>query len=193
MELQSEITWLPLDKIKPYKHNPKSHPPKQIEQLARQIQALGFLDPIAIDEKFEILEGHGRLLASQLLGLKQVPVIQILGLTRDEKSAYRISHNKLTMDTGWDLENLSIEFESIDKSLTEFTAFNEAEIEAIFDSISLPSPEQQEKEQERLRKLNLLDDESDDDEDSDEGEAVREIDEKTVVLKNTCPSCGFKW
>jgi ParB-like chromosome segregation protein Spo0J len=190
MELQTEITWLPLDKIKPYKHNPKSHPPKQIEQLARQIQALGFLDPIAIDEKFEILEGHGRLLASQLLGLKQVPVIQILGLTRDEKSAYRISHNKLTMDTGWDLENLSIEFESIDKSLIEFTAFNEDEIESILDSISLPSPEQQEKEQERLRKLNLLDDESDDD---DEGEAVREIDEKTVVLKNTCPSCGFKW
>lgn len=185
MELQPEITWLPLDKIKPYKHNPKSHPPKQIKQIARQIQALGFLDPIAVDEKFEILEGHGRLLASQLLGLKQVPVIQILGLTRDEKSAYRISHNKLTMDTGWDLENLSIEMESMDKSLIEFTAFNEDEIESI--ATSLPSPEQQEKEQERLRKLNLLDD------GRDEGEAVREIDEKTVVFKNTCPSCGFKW
>jgi hypothetical protein len=89
------------------------------------------------------------------------------------------------MDTGWDLENLSIEMESMDKSLIEFTAFNEDEIESI--ATSLPSPEQQEKEQERLRKLNLLDD------GRDEGEAVREIDEKTVVFKNTCPSCGFKW
>jgi hypothetical protein len=188
MELQSEITWIPLDKIKPYKHNPKSHPPKQIEQLAHQIQALGFLDPIAVDEKFEILEGHGRLLASQLLGLKQVPVIQILGLTRDEKSAYRISHNKLTMDTGWDLENLKLEWDEIDLNWKEFTAFSEDEMDDLLNSF--PSFEDdQEEEQERLRKLGLLDE----DEEEDEGEAVKEVNEKTVVLKNTCPSCGFKW
>ncbi|MFM6279430.1 MAG: ParB/Srx family N-terminal domain-containing protein, partial [Dolichospermum sp.] len=70
-----------------------------------------FLDPIAVDEKGEILEGHGRLLAAQKRGDETVPVIVVSGLTEAQKVAYRLAHNKLTMNTGFDFELLKIDFE----------------------------------------------------------------------------------
>ncbi|MFM6881016.1 MAG: site-specific DNA-methyltransferase, partial [Dolichospermum sp.] len=113
-----------------YKHNAKLHPDFHVEQIANSIEEFTFLDPIAVDEKGEILEGHGRLLAAQKRGDETVPVIVVSGLTDAQKVAYRLAHNKLTMNTGFDFELLKIDFEFLqDEGFNlDLTGFNELEL-----------------------------------------------------------------
>lgn len=107
------ITYEPTESLKQYKHNAKLHPAEQIEQLKKSIQEFGFNDPIAIDEDRTIIEGHGRLIAAQQLGMETVPVIILTGLTDQQKKAYILAHNQLTMNTGFDIDILSDELQRI--------------------------------------------------------------------------------
>ena len=124
-----KLEWLPLDEVIPYTRNAKQHPPEQIDQIASSIQAFGFNDPVAVDENRIIIEGHGRHLAARKLGLEKIPVIRLEHLTGAQKTAYILAHNKLCLNTGWDLEMLRIEFEALreldfeDLSLTGFRVF----------------------------------------------------------------------
>ncbi|MFM6343629.1 MAG: site-specific DNA-methyltransferase, partial [Dolichospermum sp.] len=117
-------------RLSPYEHNAKLHPDSHVEQIANSIKEFTFLDPIAVDEKGEILEGHGRLLAAQKRGDETVPVIVVSGLTDAQKVAYRLAHNKLTMNTGFDFELLKIDFEFLqDEGFDlDLTGFNELEL-----------------------------------------------------------------
>lgn len=115
-----KIEYLPINEINPYKNNAKLHPEYQIEQIAKSIQEFGFNDPIAVSNGI-IVEGHGRLLAAQQLGLENVPVIRLDTLTEEQRKAYTLIHNKLTMNTDFDFEILSKELESItDIDMSEF-------------------------------------------------------------------------
>lgn len=97
----------PIDKIIPYQGNAKEHPEEQIEQIADSIRRFGNNDPIAVNAEGVIIEGHGRLLALKKLGAKTAPVIQLKGLTKEQEDAYRLVHNQLTMNSGWDYEALA--------------------------------------------------------------------------------------
>lgn len=130
-ELKTKL--INLDEITPYENNAKEHPDWQIAQIKNSIEQFGFNDPIAVNENMGIIEGHGRYLAAKELGLKEVPCIILSGMTADEERAYIIAHNKLTMNTGFDLEALEYELnalkvEDFDLSLT---GFNQDDIENI--------------------------------------------------------------
>lgn len=99
--------------LKPYKNNAKIHTDEQVDQIILSIQDFGFNDPIAVDENNMIIEGHGRQLAAIRMGLDQVPCIRLSGLTDEQKKAYIHVHNQLTMNTGFDLEILEQELQSI--------------------------------------------------------------------------------
>ena len=112
-----------IDEIKPYEGNAKLHPQEQIEQIKQSIMEFGNNDPIAIDKHGVIIEGHGRYLALKELGYTEVEVIRLDHLTDEQRKAYTLIHNKLTMNTGFDLEQLEIELkqiESIDMSQYDF-------------------------------------------------------------------------
>lgn len=114
-DLKLEIIYLPTTALTPYKNNAKLHPQEQIDQIKASITEFGMNDPIAVwGESNLIVEGHGRLIACQQLGIKEVPVIQLDDLTEDERKAYTLTHNKLTMNTGFDEEMLKIELGGID-------------------------------------------------------------------------------
>lgn len=108
-----KIEKIKIDDIKTYKNNAKLHPAEQIEQIKKSIQEFGFNDPIAIDEKNTIIEGHGRYIACKELGYKEIPCIRLTGLDEESKKAYMLVHNKLTMNSDFDIEVLSDELESI--------------------------------------------------------------------------------
>lgn len=117
MELQVE--YVPIDSIKPYKGNAKTHPQEQIEQIKKSMQEFGNIDPIGILHN-EIVEGHGRYEAAKQLGYTDVPVIRLDGLTAEQRRAYGLVHNQLTMNTPFDLDSLKLELDSIgDIDLTD--------------------------------------------------------------------------
>lgn len=108
-----KIEKIKVDEIIPYADNAKLHPERQIEQIRSSILEFGFNDPIAIDENNVVIEGNGRLMAIKDLGFKEVDCIRIEGLTEDQKRAYILVHNQLTMNTGFDIEILNKELERI--------------------------------------------------------------------------------
>lgn len=110
-----------LEDIKPYKLNAKEHPKKQIEQIKKSIQDFGFNDPIAIDQNNEIIEGHGRAAAMKELGAEYIEAIRLSHLTDQQKKAYILAHNQLTLETGFDHELLQMELgEIIDFDMKDY-------------------------------------------------------------------------
>ena len=108
-----KIEVVPINQLKPYENNAKIHTPVQIAQIAAPIQEFGNNDPIAVDENNMVIEGHGRLLALKSLGYTEVEIIRLTGLTEEQKRAYILVHNKLTMNTGFDYNILDAELARI--------------------------------------------------------------------------------
>lgn len=108
-----KIEYVDIDSIKPYPSNAKLHPAEQIEQIKESIKEFGFNDPIAVDKDNEIIEGHGRYIACKELDIKEIPIIRLDNLTDEQKRAYMLIHNKLTMNTDFDIELLNEELENI--------------------------------------------------------------------------------
>jgi ParB-like chromosome segregation protein Spo0J len=141
---QLTITPLATKALKPSPTNAKVHPQHQIDQIATSIETFGFNDPIAVDCDNTIIEGHGRWLAAKQLNLKTVPVIHLGHLTPAQQAAYVLAHNKLCLNTGFDLDLLRIAFTELtdlgfdDLSLT---GFGEGEIEMLFTTPSIPDTE----------------------------------------------------
>lgn len=113
--MQLKIEYLPIGKLKTYARNAKLHPAEQIEQIKKSIEEFGFNDPIAIWGDDTIIEGHGRLIAAQELGLEKIPVIRLDGLSDEQRRAYALVHNKLTMNSGFDFVLLQEELRGLDE------------------------------------------------------------------------------
>lgn len=128
-----EIEYLPLEKLIPYANNPKLHPPEQIAQIAASIKEFGFNDPVALDMDDTIIEGHGRVMAARKIGMEKVPVIRLGHLSSAQKTAYIIAHNKLTINSGFDLDLLKVEFSKLDEMDydLDLTGFSEIEIKSL--------------------------------------------------------------
>lgn len=108
-----DIERINIEKIKPYENNAKLHPQEQIDQIKKSILEFGNNDPIAIDENNIIIEGHGRYEALKQLNYKEVECIRLSHLTEEQKKAYILVHNKLTMNTGFDFNILDAELSEI--------------------------------------------------------------------------------
>lgn len=119
--------------LKEYEFNTKKHPEWQVNQIIDSIREFGFCDPIAIDENNVIIEGHGRLLALKKLGREKVPCIRLDHLNENQKRAYILAHNKLTMNTGFDEELLKQELEKLNIEEFDLTklGFTESELKII--------------------------------------------------------------
>ena len=115
-----QIEYVDINSIKPYKKNAKLHPKEQIEQIKKSIEEFGMNDPIGV-WKNEVVEGHGRLLACKELGYKEVPIIRLDHLTDEQRKAYTLVHNKLTLNSNFDFDILAEELENIDNiDMTDF-------------------------------------------------------------------------
>ena len=115
-----QIIKIKMADIMPYENNVKLHPKEQIEQIKKSIVDFGNNDPIAVDENNVIIEGHGRYEALKELGYEEAECIVLTGLTEDQKNAYRLVHNKLTMNSDFDMKGLEEELNKINMDLTAF-------------------------------------------------------------------------
>jgi DNA modification methylase len=107
------IEMWPLDRLRPYERNARTHSPEQIAQIAASIQEFGFTNPLLVDGADGILAGHGRLAAAKDMGLAEVPVIVLDHLSVEQRRAYILADNQLALNAGWDDELLRIELEAL--------------------------------------------------------------------------------
>jgi site-specific DNA-methyltransferase (adenine-specific) len=109
-----KIEYLPVSELKPYEKNAKLHPKEQVDEIVESIELTGFNDPIAVwGGQNIIVEGHGRLMAAKKMGMEKVPIIRLDHLSDEQRRAYTLIHNKLTMNSDFDLDVLQEELDKI--------------------------------------------------------------------------------
>ncbi len=133
------IVYLKIDELMLYSNNPRNHPLKQVKQIAESIRIFGFLCPILVDRFNNVISGHGRLEAAKLLGMTEVPVIRVEGLSPAQIRAFAIADNRLNENSEWDESKLAIELqqlleiEGLDFDVT-ITGFEIGEIDSILEA-----------------------------------------------------------
>ena len=107
--------------LKPYENNPRQHSEAQLDRLVRSIKEFGFTNPILIDDDCNVIAGHGRLLAAELMGLAQVPTITLGHLTAEQRRAYVIADNQLALNSTWDDDVLQSELQALGEAGYDLT------------------------------------------------------------------------
>jgi len=108
-----KIVFRHTETLKPYENNPRQHSEAQLDRLVRSIKEFGFTNPILIDGDCNVIAGHGRLMAAELMGLPRVPTIALGHLTADQRRAYVIADNQLALNSTWDDDALQAELEAL--------------------------------------------------------------------------------
>ena len=130
----TEMQLISIDKLVPYVNNARTHSAEQIIKLRSSLREFGFVNPIIIDRDFNVIAGHGRLMAAKEEGINEVPCVFADFLTDAQKKAYILADNRMAMDAGWDEELLKIEMEELQNLGydLEFTGFDEKELADLF-------------------------------------------------------------
>ncbi len=158
-----EIKQISIQKIKPYKNNPRKND-EAIEPLMASIKKFGFRVPIVIDKDNVIVAGHTRYKAAKRLKMDMIPVVRAENLTEKEAAAYRLIDNKTQEFAGWQFDELITELEGLEIDMSDFG----------FDLRSVSNEKKEKKENIGATELNI-DDFSDDSFDYE------------------CPYCGFRF
>ena len=110
-----KIEYLPIDALTPYDRNAKEHPQEQIDQIVESIRQFGMNDPIGVwGEENLIVEGHGRLLALQQMGVEEVPIVRLDHMTDEQRRDYAIRHNRTAELSAWDFGKLEEELAALE-------------------------------------------------------------------------------
>lgn len=135
MKTTTEMQLVPIAKLVPYVNNARTHSPEQITKLRSSLREFGFINPVIIDRDFNVIAGHGRILAAKEEGITEVPCVFADHLSEAQKKAYIIADNRMAMDAGWDEELLRVEIESLQGMDFDplLTGFDEKELAALFD------------------------------------------------------------
>lgn len=130
----TEMQLISTDKLVPYVNNARTHSAEQILKLRSSLREFGFVNPIIIDKDFNVIAGHGRLMAAKEEGINEVPCVFADFLTEAQKKAYILADNRMAMDAGWDEELLKIEMEELQNLGYDlgYTGFDEKELAELF-------------------------------------------------------------
>jgi ParB-like chromosome segregation protein Spo0J len=131
-----EITNVDINKLKERSDNPRFMADSEMEKLKKSLKEFGFVEPLVINQNFEIIGGNQRYKAAKGLGMTELPCLQ---LTLDEKKsvALMIALNKIV--GRWDDKKLTLVFQSLSDDFWAGTGFDKYEIENLLASeIALP-------------------------------------------------------
>lgn len=132
----TDMELVPIEKLVPYVNNARTHNAAQITKLRSSLREFGFVNPVIIDRDFNIIAGHGRVLAAKEEKIDKVPCVFVDYLTEAQKKAYILADNRMAMDAGWDEQLLKVEIESLQAENFDvsLTGFDDKELSSLFDA-----------------------------------------------------------
>jgi ParB-like chromosome segregation protein Spo0J len=177
----------PVASLIAYARNSRTHSPAQVDQIAASVREWGWTTPVLVAEDNTILAGHGRVLAAQKLGLKEVPVMVARGWSEAQRRAYVIADNQLSLNAGWNEDLLRIELADLQASdfnlsltgfapgqLADFIGGKDVEPSAVFDGPAATASRHTEAAEEGVS-------------------SATEIDPDAYEMGCKCPRCGFEF
>src|SRR5215212_5895033 len=90
-------TWQ-IERLIPSPRNARTHSQAQVAEIAGSIRSFGFASPILIGEDGDVVAGHGRLAAARQLGLAEVPVIVLNGLSDTQRRQLMLADNRIGLN-----------------------------------------------------------------------------------------------
>lgn len=145
-----QVQYLLVEELVPNPRNARVHSPEQVEQIARSIGEFGFTIPVLADEDGEIVAGHGRRLAAQLIYQRggtirlpsgraippgTVPVLVADGWTDEQRRAYTLADNAIALNATWDDDLLRIELGAleVEEFNLDLTGFSKVDLGRLLD------------------------------------------------------------
>jgi DNA modification methylase len=110
---QLKIEYWKLDRLIPFAGNARTHSASQVAEIAGSIRAFGFSNPILVGAEGDMIAGHGRLAAARQLGMTEVPVVVLSGLTAMQRRSLVLADNRIGLNAGWDLKLLACELKDL--------------------------------------------------------------------------------
>lgn len=89
----------------PYDGNPR-HNNKSAKIVAKSIQQYGYINPIIVTPDNIILAGHTRTKALKLLGIEEIEVLEIRGLSEEQIHGFVIADNRVGEFSLWNYSGL---------------------------------------------------------------------------------------
>ena len=97
---------LPTDKFVVPDCSPQDHSERQISMVMASIYEFGVPVPICVTSTNEIVVGLVWFLAAQQLGMTDLPIVRIDGMSRKRAAAFRLAHAKLAELSKWNSKNV---------------------------------------------------------------------------------------
>ena len=144
----TDVQEVAVSKLKPYERNAKIHGAEQIEKLKASINEFGFVSPCLIDRDFNIIAGHGRVMAAKELGIKKIPCVFVEGLTEEQRRAYILVDNRLTELGSWDYQLQDLELDDI---AIDMSVFGFDKVDFDIDGLFAPAPDKEPAEPKKMQ------------------------------------------
>lgn len=110
--IDKRVKMVDIDDLKQWPGNPRRNN-KSAKMVAESIKAFGYINPIIVTEDNYILAGNTRHKALKLLGVTgEIDVIEVSGLTVEQKSSFVIVDNRVGEYSQWN-------YAAIDRMVTE--------------------------------------------------------------------------
>lgn len=131
-----EVQVVDLSEVKPYDNNPRNNE-GAVDDLARIIEANGFLVPLIVDKNMVLVTGHTRRLAMLKLGMTKAQVIVADHLSDQQVAAFRLADNRVSENSKWDENKLADELRQLSDMGFDlsFTGFSKEELDCLCGSI----------------------------------------------------------
>lgn len=132
LELTKRLVTVPIEDLEQFPGNPRANT-QSAKIVAESIKSYGYINPIIVDENLVILAGNTRYKAMKLLKVKYIEVLQVEGLSEEQKHGFVIADNKVGEFSKWNLSamNRMLEAQVADiETLKKFGIQNVAEVKA---------------------------------------------------------------
>lgn len=165
-EGEAAAVWVPLSSLKAWAKNPRRNE-AAVPQVVESIKRFGFAAPIvARQADGEIIAGHTRAKAAEVLGLDRVPV-RFLDLDPADAHLLALADNKLNEKADWDAAGVASILSEYGLDDAALAGWDAAELDKLAGELGVnEQPEES---------------------------STKEIDPDSFDLAHKCPRCGFEF